>query len=136
MSRRGRSPIGSPSSPVPAAAALEHLAIRDVVDIDGNVEASGALLRDELAAIARDWPEVFEGPRGVGLLLGLPVKEPVPAKDFVPVALDYGLFINAAGRNTLRFVPPLIITADEVRDAAQRLRATIEAVLTNRNSAA
>jgi acetylornithine/succinyldiaminopimelate/putrescine aminotransferase len=39
------------------------------------------------------------------------------------------LLINAAGRNTLRFVPPLIISADEVRDAATRLRRTITAVL-------
>ena len=39
--------------------------------------------------------------------------------------LDHGLFINAAGRNTLRFVPPLIISADEIRDGAVRLRATI-----------
>ncbi len=116
-------------SPVPAAAALEHLAIRDVVDIDANVAASGALLREELAAIAHDWPAVFEGPRGTGLMLGLPVKEPVQAKDFVSVALDYGLFINAAGRNTLRFVPPLTISADEVRDGMQRLRATIAATL-------
>jgi acetylornithine/succinyldiaminopimelate/putrescine aminotransferase len=37
--------------------------------------------------------------------------------------------INAAGRNTLRFVPPLIITADETREAMQRLRATIAAVV-------
>ncbi len=47
----------------------------------------------------------------------------------MPHGLDHGLFINAAGRNTLRFVPPLIISADEVRDAAQRLRATIAAAL-------
>ena len=40
-----------------------------------------------------------------------------------------GLFINAAGRNTLRFVPPLIISADELRQAMQRLRRTIETVL-------
>lgn len=116
-------------SPVPAAAALEHLAIRDVVDVDANVAAAGALLRDELAAIATELPAVFERPRGIGLMLGLPVREPHAAKDFVTHGLDHGVFLNAAGRNTLRFVPPLIITADEVRDAAVRLRATIAAKL-------
>jgi acetylornithine aminotransferase len=60
-------------------------------------------------------------------MLGLPVREPYKASAFVPHGLDQGLFINAAGRNTLRFVPPLIISADEVRLAAQRLRATIAA---------
>jgi acetylornithine/N-succinyldiaminopimelate aminotransferase len=116
-------------SPVPAAAALEHLAIRDVVDLDAHVDAIGALLRAELAAIAADHPAVFEQPRGVGLMLGLPVRDPYVAADFVKAALDVGLFINAAGHNTLRFVPPLIISADEVRDAMQRLRATIRAVV-------
>jgi predicted acetylornithine/succinylornithine family transaminase len=116
-------------SPVPAAAALEHLAIRDVVDLDAHVDAIGALLRAELTALAADHPTVFEQPRGIGLMLGLPVREPYVAGDFVKAALDFGLFINAAGHNTLRFVPPLIISADEVRDAMQRLRATIRAVV-------
>ncbi|GAC1409097.1 MAG: acetylornithine transaminase [Candidatus Velthaea sp.] len=116
-------------SPVPAAAALEHLAIRDVIDIDANVMASGTLLRNELAAIAAEWPAVFEQPRGHGLMLGLPVRDSHTAGSFVLPALEEGLLINAAGRNTLRFVPPLIITVDEVRDAMQRLRRTIAAVL-------
>ena len=116
-------------SPVPAAAALEHLAIRDVLDLDAHVTTVGELLRAELAAIANELPAIFEQPRGVGLMLGLPVREPHLAKDFVAKGLDHGVFLNAAGRNTLRFVPPLIISADEVRDAAQRLRATIAATL-------
>jgi predicted acetylornithine/succinylornithine family transaminase len=116
-------------SPVPAAAALEHLAIRDVLDLDAHVETVGALLRSELTAVAHSWPAVFEKPRGHGLMLGLPVVEGRRAADFVTRALDFGLIINAAGRNTLRFVPPLIITADEIHDAMERLRATIAATL-------
>ena len=114
---------------VPAAAALEHLAIRDVVDMDAHVREIGALLRGELAAIAVAFPDVFDTPRGIGLMLGLPVKAPRKAADFVPFGLDHGLFINAAGRNTLRFVPPLVLSADEVRIASQRLRAAIAAAL-------
>ena len=116
-------------SPVPAAAALEHLAIRDVVDLDAHVDTIGGLLRAELLAIASDFPHAFEVPRGIGLMLGLPVRAPYKAADFVRFALDHGLFINAAGHNTLRFVPPLIINADEVRDAAVRLRLAIAATL-------
>jgi predicted acetylornithine/succinylornithine family transaminase len=116
-------------SPVPAAAALEHLAIRDVVDIDAQVTTAGLLLTDELAAIARDYSDVFEAPRGIALMLGLPVREGHEAKSFVTRGLDHGVFLNAAGRNTLRFVPPLIISNAEIREAAVRLRATIDATL-------
>ncbi len=114
---------------MPAAAALEHLKIRDVVDLDDHVTTVSTLLRAELTAIAGELPTVFEVPRGIGLMLGLPVHPAHKASDFVPHGLDHGLMINAAGRNTLRFVPPLIITADEIRDAAQRLRARIAAAL-------
>jgi predicted acetylornithine/succinylornithine family transaminase len=121
-------------SPVPAAAALEHLAIRDVLDLDAHVETVGGLMRTALTAIAHTRPEVFEKPRGHGLMLGLPVHEGYRAADFVARALDFGLIINAAGRNTLRFVPPLIITADQVHDAMERLRATIAATLAERTT--
>ncbi|HEX3548868.1 MAG TPA: aspartate aminotransferase family protein [Candidatus Elarobacter sp.] len=114
-------------SPVPAAAALEHLAVRDVLDLDAHVVAVGELLKNELAVVAAEHPQVFEAPRGVGLMLGLPVRAPHEAKAFVARGLDHGVFLNAAGRNTLRFVPPLILSADEARDAAVRLRATIAA---------
>jgi acetylornithine/N-succinyldiaminopimelate aminotransferase len=115
-------------SPVPAAAALEHLRIRDIDDIDANVRTIGGLLREELTAIASDWPAIFDAPRGHGLMLGLPVRSPHEAAAFVWPALEAGVLINAAGRNTLRFVPPLIITADEIRDAIQRLRRAIATV--------
>ncbi len=116
-------------SPVPAAAALEHLAVRDVLDLDAHVATVGKVMLSELQAVAADYPRVFESPRGLGLMLGLPVRDPHVAKDFVARGLDHGIFLNGAGRNTLRFVPPLIISADEVRDSAVRLRATIAATL-------
>jgi len=116
-------------SPVPAAAALEHLAIRDVLDLDAHVETVGSMLRGELVSLAQQYPAVFGLPRGHGLMLGLPVRDPHKAADFVARAMDFGLIINAAGRNTLRFVPPLIISRDDIREASQRLRATIAATL-------
>jgi acetylornithine/N-succinyldiaminopimelate aminotransferase len=114
---------------VPAAAALEHLAIREELDLDAHVTATGAVLRAELEEIAEEQPQVFDAPRGHGLMLGLPVREPHKASDFVPRGFDYGVVLNAAGRNTLRFIPPLIITVEQVRDAMSRLRATIGATL-------
>lgn len=116
-------------SPVPAAAALEHLAIRDVIDLDAHVAQVSAQIVAELTSIATEHPTLFDAPRGIGLMLGLPVREPYKAADFVPAGLDFGVILNAAGRNTLRFVPPLVITADEAREAMVRFRATIAALL-------
>ena len=118
-------------SPVPAAAALEHLQIREVIDFDAHVEAVGKVLFNGLASIAADHPTVFDGPRGHGLMLGLPVRAPYEAKNFVPASLLQKLLINAAGRNTLRFIPPLIITEDEVLDALARLRVAVTQCLSS-----
>jgi len=117
-------------SPVPCAAAMEHLRIRDDSAFDAHVVAVGARLRAGLDAIAADRPDVFAPARGIGLMLGLPVREPFSAASFVGPARDgEGLLINAAGDNTLRFVPPLIITAAQIGDALARLRRTFARTL-------
>jgi acetylornithine/succinyldiaminopimelate/putrescine aminotransferase len=47
------------------------------------------------------------------------------ARGAVAKALAHGLLLNATGDTTLRFVPPLILSAAEVESAAQRLRTTL-----------
>jgi acetylornithine/N-succinyldiaminopimelate aminotransferase len=112
-------------SPVPCAAALAHLKLREYTDIDAHVQNVGARLLDGLHALAHEHSDLFEPPRGIGLMLGLPVRAPHEAKAITRVALDHHLLINAAGRNTLRFIPPLLITEAEIDEAMLRLRHTI-----------
>jgi acetylornithine/N-succinyldiaminopimelate aminotransferase len=112
-------------SPVPCAAALAHLNLRDRMDLDAHVEQMGKILMDELREIAASDPERFGQPRGLGLLIGLPVNAPFTAKDVVDAALSEHLLVNAAGSNTLRFVPPLIIGEHELREGTRRLRRAI-----------
>jgi len=48
----------------------------------------------------------------------------------IAAALDAGLIVNAVGSRTLRLVPPLVITRDEIDEAVRRLGrafATVEA---------
>jgi acetylornithine/N-succinyldiaminopimelate aminotransferase len=112
-------------SPVPCAAALAHLNLRDRMDLDAHVEETGKILMDELREIAASDPERFGQPRGLGLLIGLPLNAPFTAKDVVDAALSEHLLVNAAGSNTLRFVPPLIIGEHELREGTRRLRRAI-----------
>jgi acetylornithine/N-succinyldiaminopimelate aminotransferase len=114
-------------SPVPCAAALAHLNIRDRMDLDAHVTAMGQLLMKELREIVAAERDRFGEPRGMGLLVGLPVREPYGAKDIVEAALTERVLVNAAGNNTLRFVPPLIIGEEELREGIRRLRRAIAA---------
>ena len=112
-------------SPVPAAAALAHLRVRDELDLDACVEARSEQLFDGLRQIAALHPDVFGEPRGMGLLIGLPVKAPHEASALAASARENGLLIGTAGGNTLRFAPPLIVSADECSRALQTLEVSL-----------
>jgi predicted acetylornithine/succinylornithine family transaminase len=109
-------------SPVPCAAGLAHLRIRDEIGLQQNVERMSEILFGELRAVAREFPDVLGDPRGAGLLAGLPVKEPHDAATLVTHARERSrVLLNKAGNNTLRFAPPLIVTEEQIVEAMKAL---------------
>lgn len=62
--------------------------------------------------------------RGIGLLQGMELD--IDAKTVVAEALSRGVLINAAGERVLRFVPPLVITTQEI----DQLIDTLDAIFT------
>ncbi|MHB1837717.1 MAG: aminotransferase class III-fold pyridoxal phosphate-dependent enzyme, partial [Solirubrobacteraceae bacterium] len=60
--------------------------------------------------------------RGRGLMVGVDLVDGVAAGDLARRALlEQRLVINATGPATIRFEPPLVVTAAEIDDALQRL---------------
>ena len=112
-------------SPVSAAAALAHLRIRDELDLDKHVREVGEHAFAELAALARAFPSHVEAPRGRGLLLGLPVREPFRAAEIAAAVREGGVLLGTAGGNTLRLAPPLIVMAEEIDDIVETLRTVL-----------
>lgn len=108
-------------SPVPCAAALAHLRLRDELDLDEHVLRRSRRLFEALTQLAQRVPDVLAPPRGLGLLIGLPVRPPHQATAIVAQARQCGLLIGSAGNNTLRFAPPLIVSSDEVERALSLL---------------
>lgn len=102
-------------SPVPAAAALAHLRVRDESNLEENVRSRSEQFFAALNAIAAHNAAIIEKPRGVGLLIGLPVRESHEAKSVQAAARERGLLVGTAGGNTLRIAPPLIISENEVQ---------------------
>jgi len=51
--------------------------------------------------------------RGVGLMIG--IEPTVPTENLVRMALDRHLLINVAGGNTIRLLPPLVMSTDDAR---------------------
>lgn len=114
-------------SPVPCAAALAHLRVRDSMDLDAHVMTISELLFDAAEHLAQEFPHVYTGPRGRGLMVGLPVRDPYTAKGIADAARDVEhLLVATAGGNTIRIIPPLILSEAQALGGMRRLqRATV-----------
>jgi acetylornithine/N-succinyldiaminopimelate aminotransferase len=76
-----------------------------------HVRETGAWLGAELHAIARRNGSI-RGVRGVGFIWGLDVAE--PAADVITRAREHGLLLVSAGEHTVRILPPLVATRQDL----------------------
>lgn len=103
-------------------------AVLDIVLEPGfldHVQEMAKLLRQSLAGLADAFPDLAEGVRGEGLLQGL--KALAPNAELVAAMRQHGLLAAPAGDNVIRFLPPLIVSADEMREAFDRAHAAFAA---------
>jgi len=63
--------------------------------------------------------------RGKGLMQGIVVKDH-PVGEIVKKALEQGLIVMSAGSDVLRFVPPLVITKEDIDEMIVRLSHALE----------
>jgi acetylornithine aminotransferase len=91
------------------------------------VQQRGEQLRTRLRAIAAKYPHLFAEVRGWGLINGMELKPDIEltAADVVKAAMAKGLLLVPAGPKVIRFVPPLIVSAEEVDQAVQTLEDAI-----------
>jgi len=84
-----------------------------------NVKLRGEQLRFGLQNMVQRHPALLEQVRGWGLITGLVLQPGAPFKsvDLVKAAMAEGLLLVPAGPQVVRFVPPLIVTADDVHQA-------------------
>ena len=73
------------------------------------------------------FPELIKEVRGKGLILGLQLSEdPTPV---IKAARERGLLVITAGTNTLRFVPSLLVSEQEIEEGLRILEGSFEAVM-------
>ena len=87
-----------------------------------EVTAKGERLRSRLEQFIGNYPELFELVRGKGLMLGLKMKQ--ESRPFVAHLRDnHGLLTVAAGDNTVRVIPPLVIDDSHIDEFMEKLSA-------------
>jgi acetylornithine/N-succinyldiaminopimelate aminotransferase len=113
-----------------ALASAAIVAVFDAIEREGLVENArerGAALVAGLERLRAKHPTLGEI-RGAGLLVGADLS--VDAAPLVEACLERGLLVNAVRPRTLRFAPPLVVSAAEVQRALEILDEALAAVAT------
>ena len=111
------------------AAALATIDVLTAPGFADNVNARGAQLRDGLGAIMASDSGVVDV-RGLGLMNAIQFADPARVAAIQKHCLDESrLILMNAGTygNTLRLMPPLVVTADEVDTAVGAIAAAVKA---------
>ena len=110
-------------NPLACTAVTTVLELFEQERIPEHVREVGAYLEKRLEELAAGHACVRER-RGVGLLQGLELDRPVGP--VILAALEKGLILINAGANVIRFVPPLIITEENVDEMIGILETCLE----------
>jgi acetylornithine/N-succinyldiaminopimelate aminotransferase len=89
-----------------------------------RVREAGLRLKQALARIKEENPDVVEEVRASGLLAGIKVKPPMG--DVVAACMAEKLLTVGAGENVVRLLPPLNVTEAEIAEAVQRLSSALK----------
>ena len=103
-------------NPVVCRAAL---AVMDTLLAEGfleEVRRKGELWLGCLKRLQESYPGLVQEVRGLGLMNGLELTRPL-ASEIQQRCQGRGLLINAIGEKVLRFLPPLVISAEELQEA-------------------
>ena len=100
-------------NPVAAAAALAVIDVIESEKLLDHVAEVGALFREALQSFVDKYDKVLEV-RGKGLMLGLVVD--ADAGEVVEALQAQGVLALTAGRNVVRFLPPLVLKAETLED--------------------
>lgn len=105
----------------PLATAVGN-AVLDVILAPGfleGVQQRALRLKQKLARLKDEHPQVIEDIRGQGLMIGIKCR--LPNTELQAAAMDQKLLTIGAGDNVLRLLPPLIVTDADIDEAVTRL---------------
>lgn len=107
------------------------IAVTNAIDNDqllDNTIARGNQLRSRAMQLKSKYPAIVSDVRGWGLISGVEIAEscPIMAADITKVLMEDGVLVVPAGPKVVRFVPPLIVSEEEVDAAMDKLECSLQ----------
>ena len=103
------------------AASLKVLEILDTYKDSGKLDETIIYFQDKLNKVYEANKDVFSDSVGLGLMRGLRVKDADTLAAIIKESFNEGLLILRAGKNTLRMLPVLTISKEEIDEGFKRL---------------
>lgn len=118
-------------NPLAATVALNVVDTINTPAFLARVTEAAAKVMANLTELGADYPQLFGQPRGMGLLIGLPVADSFKgrAKDFTRAAEGLGLMLLIAGPDVVRLAPALIVSDAQIDEADRIMRAAADAII-------
>lgn len=110
------------------AAANEVINILEDYKDNGSLDKSIIYFETKLKELYESHKELFLQEVGLGLMRGLRVKDETTLTAIVNNAFEKKVLVLKAGKNTLRLLPPLTITKDEIDEGFKRLHDAISCI--------
>ena len=108
--------------PLAASAARAVLSVMEAENVPARASEAGSYLSEKLAGI-----DGIRAVRGSGLLVAAELEDGKRAADVASNALELGLVVNAVTATALRLAPSLLVTREEIDEAAGILAKAIAA---------
>lgn len=108
------------------AASLEVLDILEEYKNNGILDEHLIYFDMKLKALQNKFSDIMEYSTGLGLMRGIKIKDDETLGKIVSSAFNEGVMVLKSGRSTLRFLPPLTISKDEIDLGFSRLENAIK----------
>ncbi len=108
------------------AAALEVLDILEDYKTKGLLDEHLIYFDMKLKELRGKFADIMLDTVGLGLMRGIKIKDDETLAKIVTSAFNEGVLVLKSGRSTLRFLPPLTITKDEIDEGFERLENAIK----------
>jgi len=114
-------------NPLASSVGLKVLELINQPAFLGRVKEASAKVMANLQQLAADYPNVFGQPRGMGLLIGLPMAEGFKgrSKDYTKLCEKLGLMLLIAGPDVVRLAPALVVSDEQIVEVDRLMRAAV-----------
>lgn len=115
-------------NPLSTSAGIATLDALESHKNNGALDKQIAIFDAHLRRIAGKFSDIILGASGIGFMRGLKIKDDETLARIVKKAHEKGVLVLKSGNATLRFLPPILISEDEINEGFRRLEVAMREI--------